>query len=179
MGLGNPGPQYAGTRHNVGFDVVETLGKKHKIALRTHRFQAQFGAGQIDGRSVVLVKPLTFMNLSGRAVGTLAKHFRLGPESILVVADDLDMDVGRVRMKPKGSSGGHNGHKSIIQALGSDEYPRLKIGIGKTGDTVDHVLNKFKPDERADIDRAVAKSVEACEAWLSDGLDTAMNRTNG
>jgi len=179
VGLGNPGPQYSGTRHNVGFEVVETLGKKHKVALRTHRFQAQFGVGMIEGRSVMLVKPLTFMNLSGRSVATLARHFSLSPEAVLVVADDLDMAVGRVRLKPKGSSGGHNGHKSIIQSLGSDEYPRLKIGIGKAGETVDHVLSRFKPDERAEIDRAVARCVDACETWLRDGLDMAMNRTNG
>ena len=179
IGLGNPGPQYSGTRHNVGFEVVETLSKAHKVPLRTHRFQAQFGVGLVEGKSIVLAKPLTFMNLSGRSVATLAKHFRIAPEAILVVADDLDMETGRVRLKPKGSSGGHNGHKSIIQSLGSDEYPRLKIGISKAGETVDHVLSRFKPDERAQIDRAVSKCVEACEIWLRDGLDMAMNRTNG
>jgi len=178
-GLGNPGAQYSGTRHNVGFEVVEALAKKHGIVLKTHRHQAQFGVGTISGKSVLLVKPLTYMNLSGRSVGAIARHYRIKVEAILVAADDLDMDTARVRLKPKGSSGGHNGHKSIIQALGSDEYPRLKIGIGKGQEGREHVLSRFKPDERAQINEAVGKCVEGCEIWLSDGIELAMNRVNG
>lgn len=178
VGLGNPGPQYAGTRHNVGFDLIEQLAKTHKIPLKTHKHQAQYGSGSVKGVPVVLVKPLTFMNLSGRSVGALAKHYRLQSDQILVVADDLDLETGRVRMRAKGSSGGHNGHKSIIQALGTEEYPRLKIGIGKGEDGIDHVLSRFKPDERTSINDAIAKCVTACELWLTDGIDIAMNRVN-
>jgi len=177
-GLGNPGAQYAGTRHNVGFEVIEALAKKHGIPLKTHRHQAQYGVGTIEGKSVVLVKPLTFMNLSGRAVGALLRHYRLNPTAILVVADDLDMETARVRLKPKGSPGGHNGHKSIQHALGSDEYPRLKIGIGKGQDGIEHVLSRFKPSERAIVNDAVLKCVEGCEVWVSAGVEIAMNRVN-
>lgn len=178
VGLGNPGPQYAGTRHNIGFDVIEALAKKHKLALRHHKHQAQFGVGSIEGTSVLLVKPLTYMNLSGKSVATLAKLYGLKPPTILVVADDLDMEVARVRMRAKGSSGGHNGHKSIIQSLGSEEYPRLKIGIGKGQETIGHVLNKFKPDERAKIQDSIALCMKGIEIWLSQGVDAAMNEVN-
>lgn len=178
VGLGNPGPQYSGTRHNIGFDVVETLAKKHKVALKTHKHQAQYGTGTVADTPVVLVKPLTFMNLSGQAVGALARHYRLRPEQILVIADDLDMETGRVRLRSKGSSGGHNGHKSIIQSLGTEDYPRLKIGIGKDSNVTGHVLNRFKPDERASVTDAIEKCVTACELWLSEGIDLAMNRIN-
>lgn len=179
VGLGNPGPQYAGTRHNVGFEVVETLAKKNKIALKAHRFQAQFGIGTIGGKSVLLAKPLTFMNLSGRAVAALARQYRLRTESILVIADDLDLESGRVRMKPKGSAGGHNGHKSLIQSLGSDEYPRIKIGIGKGREGIEHVLSRFTPDERKAIEEAVERTVAGCEVWVAEGTELAMNQVNG
>lgn len=178
VGLGNPGPQYSGTRHNIGFDVVEALAKKHGVALKTHKHQAQYGVGQVEGRPVAIVKPLTYMNLSGRSVAALAKSFGVGPERTLVVADDLDMEVGRVRMRAKGSSGGHNGHKSIIASLGSEDYPRLKIGIGKGQETIDHVLNKFKPDERDVIRKSVDLCLKGIETWLTDGIEKAMNEVN-
>jgi peptidyl-tRNA hydrolase, PTH1 family len=179
VGLGNPGPQYRHTRHNVGFDVVDALGAKHGIKVIQNRSRALTGVGKIGDKVALLVKPLTYMNLSGQSVAPLAKAHGIPPERVLVVADDLDLDVGRVRLKPKGSSGGHNGHKSIIHSLGSQEYPRIKIGIGKEGETIDHVLSRFSPEERVDIDRAVAKSVEGIEAFLSQGLDAALNRVNG
>lgn len=178
VGLGNPGPQYRGTRHNIGFEIVERLAKKHRIELKRHQHKAQFGIGQIGGRCVVIAKPLTYMNLSGEAVASLARSNRLDPVSILVVADDLDMDVARVRMKAKGSSGGHNGHKSIIQSLGSEDYPRLKIGIGKGSETIGHVLNRFRPDEREKIEQSIDTSVKAIETWLAQGIDAAMNEAN-
>lgn len=178
VGLGNPGPQYAGTRHNVGFDVVDTLAKSNGVVLKTHKFQAQYGVGTVAGRSVVLAKPMTFMNLSGRAVAALARHFGIKPDAVLVVSDDLDMDVARVRLKPKGGAGGHNGHKSIIQALGTSDYPRLKIGIGRAGESVDHVLSRFPPDERDAVNEAIKASATACEIWLSDGIERAMNQAN-
>ncbi|MBS1723172.1 MAG: aminoacyl-tRNA hydrolase [Armatimonadetes bacterium] len=179
VGLGNPGPQYRGTRHNVGFDVVEALAERHGIRLKEHKHQAQYGVGTIDGHGVVLCKPLTYMNLSGRAVATLAKSYGLKPDRIMVVSDDLDMALGRVRAKSKGSSGGHNGHKSIIQALQSEDYPRVKIGVGRSGESSsDHVLGKFKPDERATVSEALERAVKTCEMWLSDGIDQAMNWGN-
>lgn len=178
IGLGNPGPQYTGTRHNVGFDVIDAIAKKHKIQLKNHKFQSQYGTGNVEGHEVALIKPLTFMNLSGRAVISLLRHYAVRPETCLVIADDLDMAVGRVRMKPEGSSGGHNGHKSIIHSLGTTEYPRIKIGIGKGGVGTDHVLSRFHPDERVDINKAIEKCVLGCELWLTDGIEIAMNRVN-
>lgn len=179
VGLGNPGAGYRGTRHNVGFDVIDHLAKEFGISVTTNRSQALVGEGQIGGVDVVLVKPLTFMNLSGRAVKPLAEKYGIKAENILVVADDLDIETGRVRMKPKGSAGGHNGHKSLIQSLGTQDYPRIKIGIGKGGETIDHVLSRFSPEERVVIDEAVARSARGVEVWLAEGVEVAMNRVNG
>lgn len=178
VGLGNPGPAYRGTRHNVGFDVIDRLAEKHKIKVQTSRYKAIYGTGTINGEPVCLVKPLTYMNLSGQAVQELLKHYRVGIDRVLIIADDLDLTVGRVRLKPKGSSGGHNGHKSLIASLGSDEYPRIKIGIGKAGETIDHVLGKFHPDEKPEIDSALRRSVECVERILDSGLESAMNWVN-
>ncbi|MBL8065776.1 MAG: aminoacyl-tRNA hydrolase [Chthonomonadaceae bacterium] len=179
VGLGNFGPEYSGTRHNVGFDVIKFLAEKYKIKLSTYKYQANFGIGRMQGRSVVLAKPMTYMNLSGRAVSSLAAKFGTKAQQILVIADDLDLEVGRVKVKAKGSSGGHNGHKSIIQSLGSDEYPRIKIGISKGARGVDHVLGRFNQDERTLIDRATETSAEAVTIWLDQGIEAAMNRING
>jgi PTH1 family peptidyl-tRNA hydrolase len=180
VGLGNPGPEYKGTRHNVGFDVIERLAEKHRIKLDKSKHRARYGIGRIGESTVVLVKPLTYMNLSGQAVAPLAKEYSLGPDRILVVADDLDMVVGRVRLKPKGSAGGHNGHKSLIQSLGTQEYPRLKIGIGSVDRTatVDHVLGAFKGDERDVIARALTKAADGVERILEAGLEAGQNLVN-
>lgn len=180
VGLGNPGPEYRGTRHNVGFAVVDELAKEHGIKVAKSKNKALYGQGSIDGRGVLLVKPLTFMNLSGQAVASFARQHGIQPDRILVIADDLDMATGRVRLKPKGSAGGHNGHKSIIQHLGSSDYPRLKIGIGASKDnTIDHVLSKFKPIELPKIKDAVKLAVQGCEVAVSEGIERAMNAVNG
>ncbi len=179
VGLGNPGPQYRGTRHNVGFDVVDRIAELNKIRLDRSKHHARYGAGQIGGVPVVLAKPLTYMNLSGRAVGPLARELALKPARILVVADDLDLPLGRIRLKPKGSAGGHNGHKSLIAVLGED-YPRLKIGIGRAhgGETIDHVLGTFDRDERDEIDDALRRAVLAVEKAVEESLEAAMNLAN-
>lgn len=180
VGLGNPGPEYRGTRHNLGFEVIDGLMDTHRIRLDKSRHHARFGVGEIAGHPVLLVKPITFMNLSGRSVAPLARQFSLKPDRILVVADDTDLKPGRVRLKPGGSAGGHNGHKSIIAALGTTEYPRLKIGIGRVhrDDTIDHVLSGFDPEERLVIDIALKRSVEAVEVAVAQGLEAAMNVAN-
>lgn len=180
VGLGNPGPEYRGTRHNVGFAVIDELAKLHGIKVSKSKNKALYGQGSIDGHGILLVKPLTFMNLSGQAVVPFARQHGILPDRILVIADDLDMATGRVRLKPKGSAGGHNGHKSIIQSLGSSDYPRLKIGIGASKDsTIDHVLSRFKPDEQKKINEAVNLAAKACEIAVSDGIERAMNAANG
>lgn len=179
VGLGNPGPQYARTRHNVGFEVIDLLADRNKVRVNLGRKQALIAELEIFGIGVALVKPLTFMNLSGRAVKDLAAGYGIKPEDILVITDDLDLATGVVKMKPKGSSGGHNGHKSIISSLGSEDYPRIKIGIGKAGETIDHVLGRFDPEDRVLIDRVLLAAADGAEAWIADGTERAMNRVNG
>lgn len=179
VGLGNPGPQYVKTRHNVGFDVIEHLAREAgaKLDLRKHR--AAYTVAKIEDVGVVLVKPMTFMNLSGQAVAAVAREYGIHPADILVIADDLDLPVGKVRMKPKGGAGGHNGHRSIIDALGTQEYPRIRIGIGKGGpSTVDHVLDRFQPDERKTIDEAIEVAAEGARLWVRDGIDEAATWVN-
>jgi PTH1 family peptidyl-tRNA hydrolase len=180
VGLGNPGPEYRGTKHNLGFEVIDRLSEKHRIRLDRSKHQARFGVGLIAGHVVALVKPLTFMNLSGRAVAPLAKQFGLAVDRVLVVADDTDLAPGRVRLKPGGSAGGHNGHKSIIASLGSDEYPRLKLGIGRVGkdETIDHVLSGFTPDERELVSSAFDRAIRSVEALAKYGLEAAFNEAN-
>ena len=177
VGLGNPGAEYKGTRHNVGFEVVDRLASRNRIKMARARHRALTGLGDIDGHAVLLVKPLTYMNLSGQAVGGLARAHKLGPDHILVVADDLDLKLGQVKMKLKGSAGGHNGHKSIIAVIGQ-EYPRIKIGIDKVSrfETIDHVLSKFDREERDIIDAAIDAAVEACESAAGGGINAALNR---
>lgn len=178
VGLGNPGAQYRGTRHNVGFEVVDILAQRHKLKVDKTRHRALTGAGAVQGIGACLAKPVTFMNLSGQAVAALAKSLGIKPDRILIIADDLDLPVGKVRLRPQGSSGGHNGHKSIIASLQTDSYPRIKIGISNAGETIDHVLGRFTPEERTDIAKALEASADAVEAILSDGLEAAMNRFN-
>lgn len=180
VGLGNPGPEYKGTRHNIGFELIDRLAERHRIKLDRSKHQARLGTGKVFETSVVLVKPLTYMNLSGRAVAPLMREYGLKPDHVLVLADDTDLPPGRIRLRAEGSAGGHNGHKSLIQTLGTQEYPRLKIGIGRTSkdETIDHVLGTFHPDERGDIDRALKRCEEAIEALFSRGIEAAMNIAN-
>lgn len=181
VGLGNPGPEYRGTRHNVGFELIDRLGERHRIKLDRSKHQARYGVGTLFDTAVVLVKPLTFMNLSGRAVAPLMREYGLTPEKVLVVADDTDLAPGRLRLRAEGSAGGHNGHKSLIASLGTQSYPRLKIGIGRTAkdETIDHVLGPFRPDERPDIEAALKRSETAIETLFHRGLEAAMQETNG
>jgi PTH1 family peptidyl-tRNA hydrolase len=178
VGLGNPGPEYDGTRHNVGFRVADEIAQKYKFKLATFKNHARYTTWEHEGKSILLVKPMAFMNLSGRPVGALARQYSLKPSQILVVADDLDLPTGTAKMKPKGGSGGHNGHKSVAAALGSDEYPRIKIGIGKAGETVDHVLSRFTPNEKPLIDKAVERALRACELFVTEGAESAMQFCN-
>jgi PTH1 family peptidyl-tRNA hydrolase len=175
-GLGNPGPEYRGTRHNVGFTVVELLAERHKIKLNRGRNRAMVGTGALEGHSVALVKPMTFMNLSGQALSPLMKQMGLKPSHVLVIADDLDLPLGKLRLRAKGSSGGHNGHKSVAASLQTTEYPRLKIGIDcvDKGRTIDHVLSTFDRNEREIIDRAIVASAEICEAVSKGDWEEAL-----
>ncbi len=176
VGLGNPGGEYRGTRHNVGFAVIDLLAERHRIKVARGPNRALVGTGALGGHQVALVKPTTYMNLSGQAVAPLMKQFGLTPSRVLVVADDLDLPTGRLRLRDKGKSGGHNGHKSIIASLQTDEYPRLKIGIDSvaTHDTIDHVLSPFDYDELELAHRAIAAATEICKAVTNGNWEEAL-----
>lgn len=177
VGLGNPGAEYKGTRHNVGFDVVERLAARHRIKVDRGRQKAMVGVGAVDGVTCALAKPLTFMNLSGQSVAPLMRHFGLLPSRVLVIADDLDLPTGKLRLREKGGSGGHNGHKSVSGALGTQEYPRIRIGIGNPDDpTIEHVLSRFKPEERVDIDRSIDVVLDVIELVVTNRWEEALHR---
>jgi PTH1 family peptidyl-tRNA hydrolase len=181
VGLGNPGAAYQNTRHNVGFRVIDELAQRHRIDVRSMQKRALVGYGVIQDTGVVLAKPQTYMNLSGEAVAPLLRMLELRPEDVIVVYDDMDLPTGRLRLRPDGSAGGHNGMKSLIQHLRSDSFPRLRIGVGRPGESaavIDHVLSKFNRDELDAIREAIPRAADAVEAILSDGLDAAMNRFN-
>ena len=182
VGLGNPGPRYRGTAHNVGFDVVDEVARRREVrfeAAPAEALMARVRDG--EGGGALLVKPLTFMNVSGEAVGALQRYYRIELENILVVVDDVALPAGRLRARAKGSAGGHNGLKSIIASLGTMQFARLRIGVGRGDqrrDLADHVLAKFAPDERAVVEDSVARAADACEVFVADGVQPAMNRFN-
>jgi len=183
-GLGNPGERYARTRHNLGWMVLEAFASKHGVSVEKAGFHGLYGETRwpATGDKLILLKPLTFMNLSGRSVAPAAAFYKVAPADILVIYDDLDLPPGKLRLREKGSAGGHNGMKSIIQELGTQDFPRLKVGIGRPApgwDVVDWVLGTFGPDDAACIAQALPRAVEAVEAFLNDGLPRAMARYNG
>ena len=179
VGLGNPGPKYAGTRHNAGFMCVDRLAERAGIALNDKRRAALLGEGRIEGRRIVLVKPRTFMNVSGEAVRYAMDRYRVRAESVLIVLDDLDLPLGRIRMRASGGSGGHNGLNSINAALGTQDYARLRIGIGRPDrETVGYVLGAFSPEEAPEAEAAIERAAGAAEAWLAHGVNYAMDNFN-
>ncbi|MCQ2749004.1 MAG: aminoacyl-tRNA hydrolase [Clostridia bacterium] len=181
VGLGNPGKDYEHTRHNAGFDALDKLADKHNITIKTKKFQALIGDGIINGKRVILMKPQTFMNLSGNAVHEIANFYNLTSEDFIVMYDDIDLDVGSIRVRAKGSAGGHNGIKSIIANLGSDKFNRVRIGVGakkENSDLVDHVLGQMSKADRKEFDEALDKAVAAVEETLDNGITSAMNKFN-
>ena len=177
-GLGNPGRQYAHTRHNVGFDVLDIFAKRRKVRILGRQHRALVGQFERLGEEILLVKPQTFMNESGAAVAAIVRKHHLEPGDILVIHDDLDLPLGRLRIRTSGSSGGHKGMKSIIQHLGSTDFPRMRIGIGRGGEAIDHVLSRFNRRDRAIIDPALDAAANALETILNDGIEAAMNEFN-
>ena len=179
VGLGNPGPKYASTRHNVGFRCIDVLAERAGINLNDRRKHADLGRGTLGGIPVVLAKPRTFMNHSGLAARYLLDRFGTGPERMLVVVDDLDLPVGKIRMRGAGSSGGHRGLDSISAEARTGAYPRLRIGIGRPGGgAIAHVLGGFAPDEEEALAEALSRAADAVEVWAEHGVDAAMNRFN-
>jgi len=181
-GLGNPGNKYENTRHNVGFSTIDLLSSKHGIKVNKLKHKALTGEGTIAGNRVLLVKPQTFMNLSGESIRDIAEWYKLPMENIIIIYDDVDLNVGTVRIRPKGSSGTHNGMKSVIYQMQSDEFPRIRIGIGKAPegwDLADYVLSRFSADEAGAIRESVERAADAAASIVSDGVSTAMNLYNG
>ncbi len=179
VGLGNPGPEYEGTRHNIGFELVDRLVRERGLKwTKEHKFRAKVAIAP-DG--LVFAKPLTYMNLSGNAVARLLRHQRLSPGCLLVIYDDTALPPGALRFRSGGSAGGHNGIKSLIESLGTESFPRLRLGIGAAPDgesLVDHVLGRFSEEDRAEIEKVLENAAEGVNWALSAGLDAAMNRFN-
>ena len=180
VGLGNPGPKYAGTRHNVGFDAIDYLAAAPGCTPFREKFEALVAEMKEGDETVLLVKPLTFMNLSGRAVRAVADFYKVPVENLLVVCDDINLPLGKLRTRTKGSHGGQNGLRNIQEQLGTDAYTRLRLGVGQPAfDAVDHVLSKFKPGERAAVADAIAVAAQAALTWVRRGTEAAMNAFNG
>ena len=180
--LGNPGAKYAGSRHNVGFMTADVLEKRLGLRIDRLRFKALTAQATLGGEKVLLMKPQTYMNLSGEAVQPAAAFYKVPPERVLVVSDDVSLPLGKLRIRAGGSAGGHNGLKSIISRLGTDAFPRLKVGVGappnKDYDMADWVLSGFHNQDAVDIAEATARAADALEAILSEGIERAMNRFN-
>jgi PTH1 family peptidyl-tRNA hydrolase len=178
--LGNPGLRYEGTRHNAGFMAADAFSQKHDVRISRVRFRALTAQCGIGGQQVLLMKPQTYMNLSGEAVGQAARFYKIPPEHILVLSDDITLPIGALRIRTKGSSGGHNGLKNIIEVLGTDAFPRIRIGVGSPPhpdyDTIDWVLSVFRDQDAEDIAEAASRAADAAECYIAEGPEKAMNR---
>lgn len=178
-GLGNPGRQFENTRHNAGFEVVDFLADKYNIRINKIKFKGLLGDGAINGEKVLLLKPQTFMNLSGESILDTVQFYKADIKNLIVIYDDVSIPLGRIRLRPSGSDGGHNGMKSIIYLLGKDNFPRIRVGIGAPShDMVDHVIGRFTGDERNIMDDVIKAAAQAAEAVVSNGIQEAMNRYN-
>jgi peptidyl-tRNA hydrolase, PTH1 family len=181
VGLGNPGKQYEETRHNVGFKVIDELSNRMNIELNETKFKGLYGRGMVHGEKVILLKPMTYMNLSGESVSGLMRYYDITESDLLVCYDELDLPVGKIRLRYKGSAGGHNGIKSIINLVGTQEFNRIRIGIDRPqpgSNIADYVLGKFNPEDKILIQDMVKKSAEACEEWLEKPFLDVMNIYN-
>jgi PTH1 family peptidyl-tRNA hydrolase len=189
VGLGNPGPRFKGTRHNVGFEVLDAIASRHRVtfesapadALIARWRRADLGTGAGLDDTVLLVKPLTFMNLSGQAIGELVRYFKIDVADALVIVDEVQLPLGKLRARARGSAGGHNGLKSVIAHLG-EEFGRLRLGVGRgeqQRDLADHVLSRFDKDEAADVERMIARAADAAETFVTSGIAAVMNQFNG
>lgn len=181
-GLGNPSAKYEHTRHNIGFDVIDAVSRRYNIEVTEKKGKAFCGSGFIEGQKVLLVKPQTFMNLSGDSVSALMHFYKLDPaEDLIVIYDDISLEPGNIRIRKKGSAGGHNGIKDIIAKTGSDQFSRIRVGVGEKPDgwdLADHVLGRFSSEQRKMVDEAIEESVDALALMLQGETDEAMNRYN-
>ena len=183
VGLGNPSKEYEGTRHNAGFEVIDRIADKYNISVDTKKHRALIGKGIIGGQKVILAKPQTFMNLSGESVRELVDFYKIDPEEeLIIIYDDIALAPGKLRVRAKGSAGGHNGIKNIIAHLGTQQFSRIRIGVGEKPagwDLADYVLGRFPAEEEPTIRTALEQTVKACETILTDSVEAAMNQFNG
>ncbi|MEM1109303.1 MAG: aminoacyl-tRNA hydrolase [Planctomycetota bacterium] len=181
VGLGNPGSEYAKTRHNAGFMAIEKLANRHGLTGVKHKFHAGVLEGRINLHKVMLMQPTTYMNRSGLAVGEAAAFYKLDPEDILILVDEIALDVGQIRLRASGSPGGHNGLKDLERALGTRDYPRLRLGIGPRtrAPQVDFVLGRFTDEQLDEMNFTLNKTCDCIESWLEDGIELAMTKFNG
>jgi peptidyl-tRNA hydrolase, PTH1 family len=181
VGLGNPGAQYKGTRHNAGFAVIDEIARRAAVGFESAPAEAVIAKWRRPDGVALLAKPLTFMNLSGQAVGEIARYFKIDAPDLLIVVDEVQLPLGRLRARARGSAGGHNGLKSVIAHLG-DAFPRLRIGVGRgeqQRDLADHVLSRFEKDETAEVERMTARAADAAEMFITSGIEAVMNAFNG
>ncbi|MBN2898925.1 MAG: aminoacyl-tRNA hydrolase [Clostridia bacterium] len=182
IGLGNPGKKYDYTRHNIGFDVIDYLSKKHGISVDRLKHKALVGEGRINGKRVMLVKPQTFMNLSGQALMSIIDYYKSQSDQVIVIYDDIDTELGKLRIRKKGSGGSHNGMRNIIYLWKNEDFPRVRIGIGKPKpgyDLADYVLGRFSKDEVDLVAPVIVRAAEAVEDWIVSDIDQVMNKYNG
>ena len=181
VGLGNPERKYDGTRHNVGFEAIDVLSKHYGIEVNHREHKGLVGKGMINGHKVILVKPMTYMNLSGACVLPMTEYYEVDPETeLVIISDDVSLSTGNIRVRKKGSAGGHNGLKSIINLLGTNVFPRIRVGVGEcqNGDMVAHVLGRYNEEDRERVDASMDKVIGAVELFLENDLDGAMNKYN-
>ncbi len=180
VGLGNPGARYANSRHNIGFLIADRFARAHGLDFSRKRFNAQVAEGNVDEQRILLVKPQTYMNTSGESVGKWFAFYKVASHDLLVIYDDLDLPLGKMRLRSRGSSGGHHGMESIISRIGTSDFPRLRVGIGRPNPDadIDHVLGNFDADERAVMDDTFTRAVDAIDVWLANGITAAMNKFN-
>ncbi len=180
VGLGNPGVKYESTRHNIGFEVIDHFSRVHQIPVRKIKHKALIGEGRIGGEPVVLVKPQTYMNLSGESLQSIVRFYKIPLENLVVIYDDIDLETGKIRIRQQGGSGTHNGMRSILAHLNTEGFPRIRMGVGKPthGDLADYVLSRFKPDEIPVMEKAIIRATDALETLIKEGLQKAMNAYN-
>lgn len=182
VGLGNPGDKYEKTRHNVGFNVIDLLAKEYSIDVSKIKHKALIGEGRVGTEKVILVKPMTYMNLSGESVADICNYYNIDLENLIVIYDDIDLDVGKIRIRKKGSGGTHNGMRSIIKCLGANDFPRVRVGVSKPKpgqDLADFVLSRFRKEESDDVELGLEKAAKAVDVMIRDNIDLAMNKYNG
>ena len=181
VGLGNPERDYANTRHNMGFDVINELSNHNQIEVKKTKFEGLYGNGVIAGEKVILLKPQTFMNLSGKSLIQFANFFKIEPDHIIVIYDDMDLPIGTIKIRKKGGPGTHNGMKSVVQMMGREDFPRVRIGIGRPKEDeniIDYVIGYVPEEELEELRKSTKKAAKAIEAIIENGIDTAMNQYN-